>query len=190
VRRAEAQLEHVDGQQPLTEAVARNLHKLMAYKDEYEVARLYADPAFVEKIKASFEGDWKLNFHLAPPSFAKHDDKGHLLKKQYGPRMLSAMRVLAKLKFLRGTALDPFGRTEERRHERALIGEYEALMREVSGGLRDANLALALELANLPDAIRGYGHVKENNLKATRAKWATLLAKWRSPENGAARHAA
>ncbi|WP_321818457.1 MULTISPECIES: indolepyruvate ferredoxin oxidoreductase family protein [unclassified Paraburkholderia] len=190
VRRAEAKLDHVDGQQALTEAVAKNLHKLMAYKDEYEVARLYADPAFVEKIKASFEGDWKIHFHLAPPSFAKHDDKGHLQKKQYGPRMLTAMRVLAKLKFLRGTALDPFGRTEERRHERALIGEYETLMREVIGGLSEANLPLALELAMLPDAIRGYGHVKENNLKATRAKWTTLLAKWRAPENGAARHAA
>ncbi|WP_321948947.1 indolepyruvate ferredoxin oxidoreductase family protein [Paraburkholderia sp. J10-1] len=190
VRAAEGKLDRPDGQFTLTEAVAKNLHKLMAYKDEYEVARLYADPAFIEKIKASFEGDWKVNFHLAPPSFAKHDDKGHLLKKQYGPRMLSAMRLLAKLKFLRGTALDPFGRTEERRHERALIGEYEALMREVTGGLSEANLPLAVELANLPDAIRGYGHVKENNLKATRAKWATLLAKWRSPENGAARHAA
>jgi len=190
VRRAEAKLEHPDGQAPLTEAVAKNLHKLMAYKDEYEVARLYADPAFIEKLKASFEGDWKLNFHLAPPAFAKHDEKGHLVKKQYGPRMLSAMRMLAKLKFLRGTALDPFGRTEERRHERALIGEYEALMREVIGGLSEANLPLAVELANLPDAVRGYGHVKENNLKATRAKWATLLEKWRSPENGAARQVA
>ncbi|MEX3843997.1 indolepyruvate ferredoxin oxidoreductase family protein [Paraburkholderia sp. BR10882] len=190
VREAEAKLEHVDGQSPLTEAVAKNLHKLMAYKDEYEVARLYADPAFIEKIKASFEGDWKVNFHLAPPSLAKHDDKGQLVKKQYGPRMLTAMRVLAKFRFLRGTALDPFGRTEERRHERALIGEYETLMREVIGGLSEANLPLALELANLPDAIRGYGHIKENNLKAARAKWATLLAKWRSPENGAARHAA
>ncbi|MFX1763662.1 indolepyruvate ferredoxin oxidoreductase family protein [Paraburkholderia sp. A1RI-2L] len=193
VRRAEAKLERADAgpnEQPLTEAVAKNLHKLMAYKDEYEVARLYADPAFVEKLKASFEGDWKLNFHLAPPSFAKHDGKGHLVKKQYGPRMFTALRVLAKLKFLRGTALDPFGRTEERRHERALIGEYEALVREIIGGLSEENLPLAIELANLPDAIRGYGHVKENNLKATRAKWATLLAKWRSPENGTARHAA
>jgi indolepyruvate ferredoxin oxidoreductase len=193
VRRAEAKLDLPDASlngQSLSEAVAKNLHKLMAYKDEYEVARLYADPAFVEKLKASFEGDWKLNFHLAPPSFAKHDDKGHLVKKQYGPRMLTALRVLAKLKFLRGTTLDPFGRTEERRHERALIGEYEALMREVIGGLSEANLPLAIELANLPDAIRGYGHVKENNLKATRAKWATLLANWRSPENGSARHAA
>jgi indolepyruvate ferredoxin oxidoreductase len=100
------------------------------------------------------------------------------------------MRVLAKLKFLRGTAFDPFGRTEERRHERALIGEYEALVRELASGANAGNLALAVELANLPDGIRGYGHVKENNLKAVRAKWATLLAKWRSPQGGATRHAA
>jgi indolepyruvate ferredoxin oxidoreductase len=104
--------------------------------------------------------------------------------------MLSAMRVLAKLKFLRGTPLDPFGRTEERRHERALIGEYEALVRELIAGLSADNRALAIELANLPDGIRGYGHVKENNLNAVRAKWATLLAKWRSPHGGAALHAA
>ncbi|TDV23799.1 indolepyruvate ferredoxin oxidoreductase [Paraburkholderia caballeronis] len=191
VRAAEAKLDAADTTPfALTEAVAKNLHKLMAYKDEYEVARLYADPAFVEKLKASFEGDWKLNFHLAPPSFAKHDAQGHLLKKQYGPRMLTAMRVLAKLKFLRGTVFDPFGRTEERRHERALIGEYEALVRELSGGLTADNRALAVELASLPDGIRGYGHVKENNLNAVRAKWATLLAKWRSPQGDAAWHAA
>ncbi|WP_233865007.1 indolepyruvate ferredoxin oxidoreductase family protein [Paraburkholderia adhaesiva] len=190
VRAAESKLERTDGQFALTEAVAKNLHKLMAYKDEYEVARLYADPAFIEKLKASFEGDWKLNFHLAPPTFAKHDDKGHLLKKQYGPRMLTAMRVLAKLKFLRGTALDPFGRTAERRHERALIVEYEALVRELTSGLNAGNIALAVELASLPDGIRGYGHVKENNLTAVRAKWAALLDKWRSPQGGAARNAA
>ncbi|RQG99804.1 indolepyruvate ferredoxin oxidoreductase family protein [Paraburkholderia dinghuensis] len=190
VRAAESRLERPDGQFALTEAVAKNLHKLMAYKDEYEVARLYADPAFIEKLKASFEGDWKLNFHLAPPTFAKHDDKGHLLKKQYGPRMLTAMRVLAKLKFLRGTALDPFGRTAERRHERALIVEYEALVRELKSGLNAGNLTLAVELASLPDGIRGYGHVKENNLVAVRAKWAALLEKWRAPQGGAARNAA
>ena len=123
---------------PLTEAVAKNLHKLMAYKDEYEVARLYADPAFVEKLKGSFEGDWKIKFHLAPPTFSKKDAQGHLVKKQYGPWMLPAMRVLAKLKFLRGTALDVFGKTEERRMERALIVEYEALVKELIGGLTRA----------------------------------------------------
>ena len=95
--------------------------------------------------------------------------------------MLSAFGVLAKLKFLRGTALDVFGKTEERRTERALIGEYEALVREVVSGLKAGNLSLAVELAKLPDGIRGYGHVKENNLRAVRVKWNDLLARWRSP---------
>jgi indolepyruvate ferredoxin oxidoreductase len=190
VRVAESALDVGDGQLPLTEAVAKNLHKLMAYKDEYEVARLYADPAFIEKLKASFEGDWKVNIHLAPPAFSKKDAHGHLIKKKYGPWILSAMRVLAKLKFLRGTAFDVFGKTEERRTERALIGEYEALVHELIGGLSVQKHALAVELANLPDGIRGYGHVKENNLKGVRVKWRDLLARWRSPQGDQAQHAA
>ena len=190
VRAAESTLDSGDGQLPLTEAVAKNLHKLMAYKDEYEVARLYADPAFIEKLKASFEGDWKVNIHLAPPAFSKKDAHGHLIKKKYGPWILGAMRMLAKFKFVRGTAFDVFGKTEERRTERALIGEYEALVHELIGGLSAQKHALAVELANLPDGIRGYGHVKENNLKGVRVKWQDLLARWRSPEGGQAQHAA
>ena len=190
VRAKEASLDTGDGQFPLTEAVAKNLHKLMAYKDEYEVARLYADPAFVEKLKASFEGDWKLNLYLAPPAFSKKDAQGHLIKKKYGPWVFTAMNVLAKLKFLRGTALDPFGKTDERRTERELIGEYEALVHELCAGLTAGNRALAVELASLPDDIRGYGHVKENNLKGVRVKWNDLLARWRSPESGSAQHVA
>jgi indolepyruvate ferredoxin oxidoreductase len=100
------------------------------------------------------------------------------------------MHVLAKMKFLRGTALDPFGKTEERRTERELIGEYEALVRELVGGLTADRRALAVELASLPDGIRGYGHVKENNLKGVRVKWNDLLARWRSPGAGSAQHAA
>jgi indolepyruvate ferredoxin oxidoreductase len=162
----------------------------MAYKDEYEVARLYSDPAFMEKLNASFEGDWKLHIHLAPPTFSKKDAQGHLVKKKYGPWVFSAMHVLAKLKFLRGTAFDIFGKTEERRTERALIVEYEALVRELIGGLSTQNHELALELANLPDGIRGYGHVKENNLKGVRIKWNELLTRWRSPQAGKTQHAA
>ncbi|MBN3766827.1 indolepyruvate ferredoxin oxidoreductase family protein [Burkholderia sp. Ac-20365] len=190
VRAAESKLDSVDAQMLLTEAVAKNLHKLMAYKDEYEVARLYSDPAFVEKLKANFEGDWKLKFHLAPPATSAKDAHGHLVKKQYGPWMLKAMHVLAKMKFLRGTPLDVFGNTEERRTERALIVEYEGLVRELIGGLTAEKRALAVELANLPDGVRGYGHIKENNLKAVRAKWAALLAKWRAPSGGVERHVA
>jgi indolepyruvate ferredoxin oxidoreductase len=191
VRAAEAALDAADGQLPLTEAVAKNLHKLMAYKDEYEVARLYSDPAFIEKLNATFEGDWKLHLHLAPPTLSKKDAHGHLVKKKYGPWMFRAMHVLAKLKFLRGTAFDVFGNTEERRTERALVGEYEALVRELIGGLTSQKRDLAVELANLPDAIRGYGHVKENNLKGVRIKWNELLARWRSPDAGkTSQHAA
>jgi indolepyruvate ferredoxin oxidoreductase len=189
VREAERALGGDAALEPLTQAVARNLHKLMAYKDEYEVARLQTDPAFLARLQSQFEGKWKLNFHLAPPLFAKKDASGHLIKKQYGPWMLSAFKLIAKLKFLRGTAFDPFGRTEERRAERALVGEYEALVRELIAGLTAEKLALALELANLPDGIRGYGHVKENNLRAVRTKWRELLARWRTP-GGASRHAA
>lgn len=177
VRAAEAELGV--GDYLLTEAVAKNLHKLMAYKDEYEVARLYADPAFIEKVKSSFEGDWKIKMHLAPPAFSKKDAHGHLVKKQYGPWMMSAMRVLARLKVLRGTALDPFGRTDERKMERALIGEYEALVKELIAGLTPQKLPLAIELASLPDSMRGYGHIKENNVKAAKVKWEKLLARWR-----------
>jgi indolepyruvate ferredoxin oxidoreductase len=190
VRAAERAL--VDGNatsEPLTEAVARNLYKLMAYKDEYEVARLQTDPAFLARLREQFEGDWKLNYHLAPPLLAKKDANGHLVKKQYGPWMLTAFRLLAKMKFLRGSAFDVFGKSEERRTERALIGEYEALVRELLSSLKTDNLPLAIELANLPDAIRGFGHVKENNLKAVRVKWNDLLVKWRTP-GGATRHAA
>jgi indolepyruvate ferredoxin oxidoreductase len=194
VRAAETALDPADAQFALTEAVAKNLHKLMAYKDEYEVARLYTDPAFIEKVKANFEGDWKLKFHLAPPALSKKDAHGHLVKKQYGPWVLSAMHVLAKLRFLRGTALDVFGKTQERRTERALIVQYEALVRELIGGLQPGlaadKRALAVELANLPDGIRGYGHVKENNLKGVRTKWSQLLAKWRAPSGGQTRHVA
>jgi indolepyruvate ferredoxin oxidoreductase len=162
----------------------------MAYKDEYEVARLYADPAFVEKVKSSFEGDWKIKFHLAPPAFSKKDAKGHLVKKQYGPWVLPAMRVLAKMKFLRGTAFDMFGKTEERKMERSLIVEYEALVKELVAGLTPQKLALAIELASLPDSMRGYGHVKDNNVRAAKTKWDALLARWRDGRGGEARQVA
>lgn len=176
VRQAESSL----GSTKLTEAVARYLFKLMAYKDEYEVARLHTDPAFTQKIAGMFEGDFKLTHHLAPPLLARTNDKGELLKKPYGPWMRSAFAVLAKLKGLRGTALDPFGRTEERRTERALIGEYRACIEELLRTLSAANLAQAVEIARIPEEIRGYGHVKARHLAAARAKWAGLMAGWRA----------
>ncbi len=164
----------------LAEAVARYLFKLMAYKDEYEVARLHTDPAFTKKVADMFEGDYQLVHHLAPPKFAKRNEKGELVKQRFGPWMRSAFGVLAKLKGLRGGALDVFGGTEERKTERALIAEYRAAIDEVLAKLTPERLPLALEIARLPEDIRGYGHVKERHLKAARLKWAELMARWRA----------
>jgi indolepyruvate ferredoxin oxidoreductase len=165
----------------LAEAVARSLFKLMAYKDEYEVARLHTDRSFTDKLAGMFEGDYKVVHHLAPPLLAKRNDKGELVKQAYGPWMRKAFGVLARLKGLRGTAFDPFGRTEERRAERALIQEYRACIDELLGGLQADRLALAVEIANIPQDIRGYGHVKERHLKSARSKWDALMARWRAP---------
>ncbi|MET0542231.1 MAG: indolepyruvate ferredoxin oxidoreductase family protein, partial [Variovorax sp.] len=170
------------GKTALTEAVARYLFKLMAYKDEYEVARLHTDRSFLDRVNGMFEGDFKLNYHLAPPIIAKKNSKGQLQKQKFGPAMLTGFRVLARLKGLRGTAFDVFGRTEERRTERALIGEYRAAIEEVLGGLDAANHETALAIASLPEQIRGYGHVKDRNLAAVRVRWAELMAKWRNPQ--------
>ncbi len=164
----------------LSEAVARYLFKLMAYKDEYEVARLQSDPAFLARIASQFEGDYKINYHLAPPLTAKKNDKGELQKSKFGPSMLSGFRLLAKLKGLRGTALDVFGRTEERKIERALIVEYMASIDEVLVSVSVGNLALAAEIARVPEDIRGYGHVKERHLAAARPKWTALMTEWRA----------
>jgi indolepyruvate ferredoxin oxidoreductase len=176
VRAAESSL----NSRKLTEAVARYLFKLMAYKDEYEVARLHTDPAFLAQVAAQFEGDYTLNYHLAPPLTAKKNDKGELQKSKFGPWMQTGFKVLAGLKGLRGTALDVFGKTEERKTERALIGEYRASIDEVLRTLSASNLALATEIARIPEEIRGYGHVKERHLHAARPKWAALMTEWRA----------
>jgi indolepyruvate ferredoxin oxidoreductase len=169
----------------LSEAVARYLFKLMAYKDEYEVARLHTDAAFSQRIAGMFEGDYRVVHHLAPPSSAGKDEHGHLVKKSYGPWMRKAMEVLAKMKGLRGTALDPFGRTQERRTERALIQEYRQCIEGLLTELTPERLALAVEIASIPEDIRGYGHVKERNLAAARIKWKALMARWSAPSRGA-----
>ena len=180
VQQSESSL--VVGKTSLTEAVARYLFKLMAYKDEYEVARLHTDKSFLDRVNGMFEGDFKLNYHLAPPIIAKKNAKGELQKQKFGPAMLTGFRFLAKLKGLRGTAFDVFGRSEERQTERALIGQYRAAIDEVLTGLNVGNHALALEIAALPEQIRGYGHVKDRNLAAARTRWAALLDQWRNPQ--------
>ena len=176
VRSAEAPL----GKTQLTEAVARGLFKLMAYKDEYEVARLHTDRAFLGRIAGQFEGDFKLHYHLAPPLLAKTNDKGELIKRPFGPWMGVAFQVLARLKFLRGTDFDPFGRSAERRGERALIEAYRASLEEVIAALDAGNHARALEIARLPEQIRGFGHVKERHLAKVRPQWDALMAQWRA----------
>ncbi len=169
------------GTQKLATAVAQYLFKLMAYKDEYEVARLHSNGDLQRKIAEQFEGDYKLNFHLAPPLLAKKDAQGRLIKRPYGPWMLSAFGLLAKLRFLRGSALDVFGHTDERRMERALIEEYRALIDKVLGRLDEKTLPVVVELARLPDLIRGFGHVKEANVAKARARQAELLAQLEAP---------
>jgi indolepyruvate ferredoxin oxidoreductase len=163
----------------LTEAVARNLFKLMAYKDEYEVARLHTDTAFHQRISQMFEGDYKLNYHLAPPLIAKKNAKGELQKSQFGPWMLGGFKLLAKLKGLRGGALDIFGYTQERKTERALIAEYRASVEEVLQSLHTDKLSVALDIARLPEQIKGFGHVKERNLAAARQNWLRLMVLYR-----------
>jgi indolepyruvate ferredoxin oxidoreductase len=162
----------------LTEAVARNLFKLMAYKDEYEVARLHTDKAFLQKIDGMFEGDYTLNYHLAPPLVAKTNAKGELQKQKFGPFMLTGFKLLKHLKLLRGTALDVFGYTEERRTERELIQQYTDSLVMVIAKLDTSNHALAMELARIPEQIKGFGHVKARHLAAARQKWETLKVQW------------
>ncbi len=184
VRQAELPL----GKGTLTEAVARNLFKLMAYKDEYEVARLHTETGFEARIAAMFEGDYKIHYHLAPPGLARRNEKGELQKQKFGPGMTMAFRLLARLKGLRGTALDVFGRTEERRTERALIAQYRGSLEQVLPALNAGNHALAVDIARIPEQIKGFGHVKDRNLAAARTQWDQLLAQW--PGSRADRQAA
>jgi indolepyruvate ferredoxin oxidoreductase len=160
----------------LSMAVAKSLFKLMAYKDEYEVARLYTDGRFLEQVKSQFEGDVKLKFNLAPPLFAKKDAKGHLVKAEFGTWMMGAFKLLAKLKGLRGGAFDVFGYTAERKMERALILEYRGMIEGLLGTLDAGNYASAVELASLPEQIRGFGHVKEKAVAEYRARKEELLS--------------
>ncbi|TWB87824.1 indolepyruvate ferredoxin oxidoreductase [Bradyrhizobium macuxiense] len=161
----------------LTEAVAKNLFKLMAYKDEYEVARLYSDGSFASKLSDRFEGDFTLRFNLAPPIFARRDKAtGQLRKQEFGGWMIHAFRLLAKLKFLRGTTLDPFGWTDERKAERRLIEDYLAMIDKWTVGLNATRLPLLTRLARMPETIRGFGHIKEANIKRVIAEGRRLEA--------------
>jgi indolepyruvate ferredoxin oxidoreductase len=166
----------------LADAVARYLFKLMAYKDEYEVARLYTDGSFLAQVANTFAGDHlRFEFHLAPPLLARRDKTTGLPRKMsFGPWLLPAFRLLAKFKFLRGTAFDPFGRSVERRTERRLIADYEAVLDKVLASLTPDNHAIAVGLAAIPEKIRGFGHVKQRHLAAAKADEAALLEQFRA----------
>jgi indolepyruvate ferredoxin oxidoreductase len=180
---AAAEKERTGGDR-LAREVAVSLYKLMAYKDEYEVARLYSETGFFNKLALQFEGDYQLRFHLAPPLFSKRDAQGHLVKKAYGPWIANAFKLLAKARFLRGTALDVFGYTEERRRERAAIGAFQQLMKQVVQGLNKEQLATAVALARLPQEVRGYGHVKDANEATAHGRQVELLARMQAPAAG------
>ncbi|MBP8884479.1 MAG: indolepyruvate ferredoxin oxidoreductase family protein [Pseudomonas sp.] len=176
-------VEHVrkadtDAQQRLSKAVARYYFKLLAYKDEYEVARLYSDATFRKQLEAQFEGDYQLQFHVAPSWLSKPDAvTGQPRKRSFGPWMLKAFGVLARFKFLRGSVLDPFGHSAERRLERELIEEYEANVAYLLAELNAGNYRTAVALAEIPEQIRGYGHVKEAALAKAREQATQLKAR-------------
>ncbi|MBI3436267.1 MAG: indolepyruvate ferredoxin oxidoreductase family protein, partial [Proteobacteria bacterium] len=181
-RTSAAESERARGKSGLTEAVARYLFKLMAYKDEYEVARLYCDPAFLRQVRNEVGGDdLRLHVHLAPPLFARRDKVTGLPKKiAFGPRVFYAFRVLEKFRFLRGTPFDPFGYTAERRMERRLVRDYEAMLAEVLALLNPDIHDAAVAIAAIPEKIRGFGHVKRRALDAAKAQEAVLFEQLRS----------
>ncbi len=166
----------------LAEAVARNLFKLMAYKDEYEVARLYTSGEFLRQVASEFDGEHlRFEFHLAPPLLARRDPAtGAPRKISFGPWMLTAFKLLARFKRLRGTAFDPFGHTLERRLERKLIADYEATLAELLAKLDPANHHLAVGIAAIPEKIRGFGHVKRRHLDVAKADEAALIDQFRA----------
>lgn len=177
-----AEQQKAKGMAGFAEAVARYAYKLMAYKDEYEVARLYTDGDFLKKLNSQFEGDFRLSFHLAPPLLNPPDpETGIAKKKEFGPWVFRAFGLLAKLKGLRGTKLDIFGYTEERRLERRLVADYFAMIEELCAGLTPESHALAVQIAMVPEDIRGYGHIKLGNIRTAQTKWDKLLQTFRAP---------
>ena len=173
-RTAELQID--DAGETFTRAVAEGFFHIMAYKDEYEIARLLTDDSFMRQVRSQFSGDLKIKLHLAPPLFAPRDRKtGELRKIAFGVWIKPVLRLLARFKFLRSTPLDVFGYTSERRHERARIVEYEQTIREICSSLSSGKLETATEIAALASTIRGYGHIKEQNVKKAAKRLARIL---------------
>ncbi|MFC3228507.1 indolepyruvate ferredoxin oxidoreductase family protein [Marinibaculum pumilum] len=183
---AAAERQKAPGQAGLAMEAARNLYKVMAYKDEYEVARLYTDGAFAAKLDRQFGGDFKLKVHMSPPLISRPDpETGVPPKRAFSGRWIfPAFRLMAKLKGLRGTAFDIFGYTAERKAERRLVEDYAAVLRELAAGLTAERHPLAVQIAAVPEGIRGFGHIKARNLDAARKREAELLALYRKPDSG------
>jgi indolepyruvate ferredoxin oxidoreductase len=181
-KQAEAKLGAGDA---LAKAVAKYLYKLMAHKDEWEVARLYARPEFRQELERAFEGDLRLRFHVAGGPFGKRDAaSGKLVKREVGPWLMTAFRLMAPLRRLRGSLLDPFRNAGERRLARELLATYEADLDRIVAELDAGNHALAVRLASLPEKVRGYGHVREQHAQAMKTEREALLAQW--PQGGEA----
>ena len=177
VREAETRVAGSPG--PVSDAVARNYYRLLAVKDEFEVARMLSDPAFTERLGAEFEGRWRVHYHLAPTWLARPGKNGEPARKvKFGPWLRLPLRALAAMRGLRGTLLDPFRWSHERVVERALVADYEATVREIVDRLAPGNRDAAARLAEAPAAIRGYGHVKERSISATRPGWARMREDW------------
>lgn len=161
-----AETQRSPGMSGLARAVATYAYKLMAYKDEYEVARLHTGPELTQKLGEAFEGNYKIKFHLSPPLLARKDPiTGRPRKYEFGRWVVPMFKVLAKLKGLRGSAFDIFGYTEERRMERGLIGTYEQTIETLISNLSHDNHKLAIEIASFPEHIRGYGYIKEKSVE-------------------------
>ena len=179
VRNAELQLGESTA---LTEAVSRYLYKVMAYKDEYEVARLFSDGNWLRSIENQFTGDYTIKFHMAPPLISKRDpETGELQKREFGPWMYSALKLMAKMKFLRGSAMDVFGYSPERRAERAYIAQYREKVREALGYLNGSTYATAVDIASLPEQLRGFGHVRDANMLEVMQRWEQLRRELENP---------
>jgi indolepyruvate ferredoxin oxidoreductase len=180
VRRIEGRI--LPGQQSLAEAVAQNYAKLLAYKDEYEVARLHTDGVFSRALEAEFDGNYQLKFHLAPPLLARRDPHtGIPRKRAFGAWVLPVFKLLRRLKGLRGTAFDPFGYSAERRAERRLIAEYENTVEQLLDGLCQANHDDAVAIANLPEQVRGFGHIKTAGIEQMHRRREELLQSFANP---------
>ncbi len=169
------------GSQALTTAVAKYLYKLMAIKDEWEVARLYSSGEFEKRLAQTFDGDYTVHFNLAPPLLAKRDEDGKLRKSEFGPWVFKAFKLIARFRRFRGAWFDLFSRTDERKMERQLLADYIRCIEELIGSIDHQNIQLASEIASIPEHIRGYGHVKEAHVHKARQRWEELMAMWKKP---------